>query len=158
MLVVRSIDCVASNTPFSECFHASEIAHWLHEKGLVMETQTVSLQQIRDHEKSIFGRLQGICLVPTAYDWLCALFARLAILTQRQHALSLNHAWDRCVHFVRLCTMQLRSNDPRFPASRIACGLLGHSLVAVRLLHASALQPPGRDCSALGDALRRQPA
>ena len=40
--------------------------------------------------------------------------------------------------------MKLRSNDPKFPASRIACGLLGHSLVAVRLLHASALQPPAR--------------
>ena len=140
---VRSVDCAASSTSLSECVHASEIAHWLHGKGLVMEAQTVSLQQIHDHEKSIFSRLQGICLIPTAYDWLCALFARLDILTQRQHAMSLNHAWDRCVHFVRLCTMKLRSNDPRFPASRIACGLLGHSLVAVRLLHASALQPPG---------------
>ena len=40
--------------------------------------------------------------------------------------------------------MKLSSNDPRFPASRIACGLLAHSLVAVRLLHVSALQPHGR--------------
>ena len=140
--LVRSIDCAASSTPLSECVHASEIAHWLHGKELVMEAQTVSLQQIHDHEKSIFSRLQGICLIPTAYDWLCALFARLDILTQHQHAMSLNHAWDRCVQFVRLCTMKLRSNDPKFPASRIACGLLGHSLVAVRVLHASALQPP----------------
>ena len=63
------------------------------------------------------------------------LFTRLQVLTQDQYAMSLTSAWSRCELFAKMCVCMLDTCDP------IICGLLVHSLVAVRLLPLGMLQP-----------------
>ena len=98
-------------------------------------------RQVREHEKFLLCKLHGLLPLPTARDWLLVLFTRLEVLTQSQYATHLTHARFRCDVFVKMCTLMLDTADPFFPPSRIARGLLVHSLVVVRLLPVSVLQP-----------------
>ena len=141
--LVQSIDSAKEPMPFSAyADHAMSVAQWLHSIGYIADASArITAQQVREHEKSLLCKLHGFLPLPTARDWLLVLFTRLEVLTQSQYAMHLTHAWRRCDLFVKMCTLMLDTTDPFFPPSRIARGLLVHSLVAVRLLPVSVLQP-----------------
>ena len=122
--------------------HATEISQWLYSTGHTAEALTVTAPQLRKQEELIFNRLQGIHSLPTAHEWLWALFARLNVLTQAKYRVPIRGSGERCSHLLRLCMLKQDTSEPNFLPSRIACGLLTHSLVAVRLLPVATLQPP----------------
>ena len=122
--------------------HATEMSQWLYSTGHTAEALTVTAPQLRKQEELIFNRLQGIHSLPTAHEWLWALFARLNVLTQAKYRVPIRGAGERCSHLLRLCMLKQDTSEPNFLPSRIACGLLAHSLVAVRLLPVATLQPP----------------
>ena len=122
--------------------HATEISQWLYRTGHTAEALTITATQLRKQEELIFKRLQGIHALPTAHEWLWALFARLNMLTQAKYKVPIKDAGERCSHLLRLCMLKQDTSEPNFLPSRIACGLLAHSLVAVRLVPVDTLQPP----------------
>lgn len=69
------------------------------------------------------------------------LFTRLQVLTQNAYAAFLSPAWSRCEVLVKRVTLVLDTTDLNVPPSRVACGLLVHNLVAVRLLPIEMLRP-----------------
>ena len=89
--------------------------------------------------------LHGFLLFPTSRDWLLVLFKRLEVLTQNKYATQLTCARYRCNVFLEMCTLMMDTADPYFPPSRIARGLLVHSLVAMHLLPLHLLQPSSID-------------
>ena len=141
--LVQSFDSARERVPFSAyAEYALSVAQWPHGMGYIADAPArITAQQVREHEKFLLCKLHGFLPLPTARDWLLVLFTRLEVLTQNQYATHLSHAWCRCDVFVKMCTLMLDTTDPFFPPSRIARGLLVHSLVAVRLLPVSVLQP-----------------
>ena len=122
--------------------HATEISQWLYSKGHTSKAWTVTAQQLQKQERLIFNRLRGIQSLPTAHEWLWALFARLNLLTQAKYKDLITGAGERCGHLLRMCILKQDTSEPNFLPSRIGCGLLAHSLVAVQLLPVATLQPP----------------
>ena len=141
--LVQSFDSARERVPFSAyAEYALSVAQWLHGMGYIADAPArFTAQQVREHEKFLLCKLHGRLPLPTARDWLLVFFKRLEVLTHNQYASHLTHAWCRCDVFVKMCTLMLDTTDPCFPPSRIARGLLVHSLVAVRLLPVSILQP-----------------
>ena len=151
MAVLHLVQSIDSATPYMPlnvyADHAWSVAHWLHSLGYIAEAPTrITSQQIQEHATSLLDKLHGVLLLPAARDWLLVLFTRLEVLTQNQYATHLTCARSRCDAFVKMCTLILDATDPHFPPSRIACGLLVHSLVAVGLLPVHILQPACFDC------------
>ena len=73
---------------------------------------------------------------------LGVLHARLRLLTRNQYAMSLASAESHCEWLAKMCVRTMDTCEPMFPQSRVAHGLLVHSLVTVRLLPVELLQPP----------------
>ena len=147
---VESIDSAKKRMPLSAYTeNALLVAQWLHSMGYIAEAPTrITPQQIREHEKSLLHMLHGFLPLRASRDWLLVLFKRLEVLTQNQYATQLTRARSRCDVFVKMCTLMLDTADPYFPPSRIARGLLVHSLVAMRLLPVHLLQPSSIDFTA----------